>query len=193
MKLLEMATPRSLFILGLLTLPAVLFQEKLVFRLLDGLLFLLLAQRAGKRILPLPALLLLASVTAAALLVPTGRVLITIFGLPVTEGALHLGFSRGVLLLGLFYLSKFTVVRGLVLPGRTGHGLARVLFYFERFSENYHRISIRDLPGSLDTLLLEISRDPADLDKKGRSGESRPMPLVIPLAVSIACWLFLLL
>lgn len=187
------ASPNTLFVLGLVTLPAFLFQEKLLFRLLDGLMFLVLALWSGKRIRPVPALLLLASVTLAALFVPHGKIIASPFGIPVTEGALKMGFSRGILLLGLFYLSKFTVVKGLELPGKTGNGLAKVFFYFERFSENYSQISIRNLPDSLDKLLLKISETSAgdntsELDKDGKG-----VPLLIPVLVSLSCWVLLIL
>lgn len=179
--------------LGLFTLPAFLFQEKLPYRLMDGIFFLILALCSGKRIRPLPALVLLASVTAAALLVPSGKVLISLFGFPITEGALKMGFSRGILLLGLFYLSKFTVVPGLVLPGKAGNGLAKVFFYFERFSENYSQISIRDLPGSLDNLLLKVSETSSDDDSIAQAKRDSHIPLLLPLLISITCWVFLLL
>lgn len=192
-KLLHEASPQALFVLGLLTLPAFLFQEKLLYRTLDAAFFLILALCAGKRIRPLPALALLVSVTVFALLVPHGKVLVNLFGLPITDGALKMGLSRGILLLGLFYLSKFTVVRGLVLPGKAGQGIARVLFYFERFSENYTRISIRDLPGSLDDLLIRVSEARNDDEQPAKLTRDRRMMLIFPLLVSMTCWLLLLL
>jgi hypothetical protein len=192
-KLFGEASPRALFILGLLTLPAFLFQDKLSYRILDGVFFLILALYSGKRIRPLPAILLLASVTGASLFVPNGKVLINVFGLPITEGALTMGFSRGILLLGLFYLSKFTVAQGLILPGKTGNGLVKVFFYFERFSEHYSQISIRDLPGSLDRLLLKVSKIRSDVDSMSTTEKARRVPLLFPLAVSLTCWAFLFL
>lgn len=191
--LFDKASPKALFILGLFTLPAFLFQDKLHYRLLDGIFFLILVLCSGKKIRLLPALVLLASVTAAALLVPSGNVLTRLFGFPITEGALKLGFSRGILLLGLFYLSKFTVVQGLVLPGKTGNGLAKVFFYFERFSENYSQISIRDLPGSLDTLLLKVSETCRDDDAIAEAKKEARMPLILPLLISFTCWILLFL
>lgn len=188
------ASPETLFILGLVTLPAFLFQEKLLYRVLDAILFLIVAMYSGKKIRPLPGLLLLISVTAAALFVPYGKVLFNIFGLPVTEGALKMGVSRGILLLGLLYLSKFTVVQGLAFPGRQGNGIAKVFFYFERFSENSAKISLKDLPGSLDNLLLSVSVSQNNQVNPSleRAGQHN-LPLVFPLAVSLACWSFLFL
>ena len=188
------ASPETLFILGLLTLPAFLFQEKLFYQALDAILFLLLASCSGKKIRPLPGLLLLVSVTAAALFVPYGKVLFHIVGLPVTEGALNIGVSRGILLLGLLYLSKCTVVQGLAFPGKKGNGIAKVFYYFERFSENSAKISLKDLPGSLDNLLLAVSVSKSTYSSTPQvKGGKQRLPLLFPLTVSVACWFFLLL
>lgn len=192
-RLFAAAPPGAVFLLGLLTIPAFLFQEKLLFRVVDGILFLALLVYSGKRIRPLPALILLASVTAAALLVPYGKVLTDIFGFPITKGALKMGLSRGILLLGLFYLSKFSVRRGLVFPGRIGAGIGKIFYYFEQFSENRQKISLKDLPGSLDSLLMSVSV-PADASRGPSSrDEERRLPLIIPLAISTLCWVLLFL
>lgn len=192
-KILHAAAPNTLFLVGLATLPAFLFQEKLFFRCLLTLFFLILALYSGKKIRPVPALLLLLSVTFAALIVPYGRVLVTIWGWPITLGALEMGFSRGVLLLGLLYLSRVSVVSGLALPGTIGEGISKVFFYLDRFSENCSTISVRDLSGSLDQLLQTVSAIHTGRDCPTRQGESRNLPLILPLTVSLVCWLFLLL
>ncbi|WP_136808598.1 hypothetical protein [Desulfosediminicola flagellatus] len=192
-KLFREGTPNTLFILGVATLPAFLFQEKLLYRCLATIFFLLLALYSGKKIRPLPALLLLASITAAALLVPYGKVLVTILGWPITVGALKMGFSRGVLLLGLLYLSKVSVVHGLALPGAIGQGISKVFFYLDRFSENCSMISVRDLPGTLDKLLHAVSESDADSDYTSKQKENRNLPLILLLLVSLVCWLFLFL
>jgi len=162
-----------------------------MFRGAEAGLFLLLALLSGKRIRPLPGIILLLSVTAASLLVPFGDVLVTVLGFPVTLGALESGLARGTLLLGLFYLSKFSVARELSLPGRLGTGLARVFYYFERFTESRERISIKDLPGSLDAVLMSVSNHPLDEGKVRPEGECSPTLLIIPLAASLGCWIAL--
>lgn len=192
-KLLSEGAPNTLFILGLITLPAFLFQEKLVYRCLITILFLLLALYSGKKIRPVPALLLLASVTVAALVVPYGKVLMSILGWPITAGALKMGFSRGVLLLGLLYLSRVSVVHGLALPGRVGQGISRVFFYLDRFSENCSILSVRDLPGTLDKLLLAVSESHTDRDYTFNQKGIRNLPFILPLLVSLVCWLLLFL
>ncbi len=192
-KLFREGTPNTLFILGLATLPAFLFQEKLLYRCLATIFFLLLALCSGKKIRPLPALLLLASITFAALVVPYGKVLVTILGWPITAGALKMGFSRGVLLLGLLYLSKVSVVHGLALPGAIGQGISKVFFYLDRFSENCSMISVRDLPGTLDKLLHAVSESHTDREYTSKHKGFRKLPIILPLLVSFVCWLFLFL
>jgi len=189
---LDAIPPGPLFVLGLLTLPAFLFQDGLLYRFLETVLFLLLVLFSGKKVRPLPGLLLLASVTAASLLVPYGRVVITMFGLPVTAGALEAGLSRGLLLLGLLYLSKFSVRAGLVFPGRIGDGIGKVFFYFERFSESREKVSINDLPGSLDNLLIAVSGSGA-AGTATETPESARGLLAVPLAAAAVCWVLLFL
>lgn len=192
-KLLREGAPNALFILGLATLPAFLFQEKLLYRCLATILFLLLALYSGKKIRPVPALLLLVSVTVAALVVPYGKVLVSIWGWPITAGALKMGFSRGVLLLGLLYLSRVSVVQGLGLPGGIGQGISKVFFYLERFSENCALLSVRDLPGTLDNLLHAVSDSHTAGNYTSRQKGIRNLPIILPLLVSLVCWLFLFL
>lgn len=182
--------PTPLFFIGLATVPAFVFQESLVYRPAEAGLFLLLCILAGKRIRPLPAAALLFSVTAASLLVPYGEVFARVFGFPLTVGALKFGLSRGILLLGLFYLSKFSVGPGLSLPGALGRGVGRVFYYFERFSESREKISLADLPGSLDEALTSVSRLPAG-EQRATSKDTRPALLLIPLAAGAACWVLL--
>ncbi len=192
-KILHEGAPNALFIVGLATLPAFLFQEKLLYRFLVTIFFLLLALYSGKKIRPVPALLLLASVTAAALVVPYGKVLVSIMGWPITAGALKMGFSRGVLLLGLLYLSRVSVVPGLALPGTIGQGISRVFFYLDRFSENCGKLSVRDLPGSLNNLLHAVSASDTDRNYSSRKNGARNLPLILPILVSMVCWLLLFL
>lgn len=192
-KLFLEGTPNALFVLGLVTLPAFLFQEKLFYRCLDTLFFLALAVYAGNKIRPIPALILLTSVTIAALVVPYGKVMVDLWGWPITEGALRMGFSRGVLLLGLLYLSRVSVVHGLLLPGKVGQGISRVFYYLDRFSEHCAKVSVRDLPGSLDKLLYAVSESSMEQREGVQRRGSHRVPFIFPLTVSLMCWLFLLL
>ena len=193
--LFQPAAARTLFVLGLLTLPALVFQDQALYRALNAALYLGLVLASGQRIRLLPPLLLLASVTAAALLTPYGKVLFSVWGWPITRGALLMGLSRGALLLGLFYLSRFSVLPGVDLPGRLGGGIAKVFFYFERFCDNRAALSIKDLPASLDRLLLAVSASdsPAQAGPGPSRGHRPAPPLWLALAAPLGCWLLLLL
>ena len=141
----------------------------------------------------MPALLLVGSITLAALLVPYGKVLFDIWGWPITEGALRMGLSRGILLLGLLYLSRISVVQGLSLPGKAGQGVSRVFFYLDRFSEHCSEVSVRDLPASLDKLLHAVSKSDSEHGKTTSPKHTPHLPLFLPLAVSLLCWLLVFL
>ncbi len=190
-RLYKKASPTALFIVGLFCLPAFLLQEKLNDQILDGLLFLGLALYSGKRIRILPALILVVSVTGAALLVPYGRVLYNLFSFPITAGAFEMGFSRAVVLLGLFYLSKVTVTSELVLPGKFGRSLSLIFGYLEKFTRHFRLLSVRDLPGSLDKLLLTVNQEQATHHQTSPQ-EKHHLPLIIPLLACLFCWVLLL-
>ncbi len=190
-RLLKKASPTALFVLGALCVPAFLFQQELKYQLFDGLLFLALAWYSGKRIRLLPALLLLLSVTGAALLVPYGKVLYDLFGFPITLGALKMGFSRSVVLLGLFYLSKVTVTSELILPGKFGHGLSLTFAYLEKFTHHIKLLSVRDLAGSLDILLQTVAEEQTS-QQTATQKEKRALPCIIPLMACLFCWSLLL-
>ncbi len=190
-KLLKDMPPVPLFFIGLITLPAFLFQDRTLLRITEAGLFLVLCVLSGKRVRILPGFVLILSVTAASLLVPYGAVLVRVFGFPVTAGALEFGLSRGFLLLGLFYLSKFSVSSGLRFPGSFGKGIGKVFYYFERFSESRERILIRDLPGSLDAVLISVSKSPGYSRTMEPEKRSAPYIPVVPLAASVFCWALL--
>jgi len=180
-----------LFFIGLITVPAFLFQDRTLLRMTEAGLFPVLCVLAGRRVRILPGFILLLSVTVASLLVPYGAVLIRVCGFPVTAGALEFGLSRGFLLLGLFYLSKFSVSPGLRFPGSFGKGIGKVFYYFEKFSESRERILIRDLPGSLDAVLISVSRTPGVSHTAKPEKRRAPYVLVFPLAASVFCWVLL--
>lgn len=145
-----------LFLAGALTLPAYLLQDELYIRLFQVLLFALLAGLAGKRIKWLYFLIMVASITFFHLLVPMGRVLFEVGPIPITEVALRNGVLKGLAIVGLVFISLFSVRSDLKLPGRLGGLVARLFYYFERIMEGRHRIEARRLIGSIDEVLTSI-------------------------------------
>lgn len=145
-----------LFLTGALTLPAYLLQDNLYVRLAQVLLFAALASVAGKRIKWLYFLIMVSSITFFHLLVPMGRVIVEIGPLPITEVALRNGLLKGLTIVGLVFISLFSVRSDLKLPGRLGGLVARLFFYFERIMEGKHRIEARRVIASVDEVLSSI-------------------------------------
>lgn len=163
---------------GLLIVPAFVFDQSLIARWLQTLLFMGLAALTGRRVLILPNLIMLTGIVVANLLSPLGRVLFKAGPLPITLGALEDGLGKAALLIGLIYLSRLMVRDDLVLPGRFGALIAKVFRYFGLITERRGALGFRRdaeqaaaspssfrerftvagerLIDRLDTLLLEV-------------------------------------
>ncbi|TVR89043.1 MAG: hypothetical protein EA428_11020 [Spirochaetaceae bacterium] len=145
-----------LFLTGGLIIPAFLFQNDLTVRVSQVLLFAALATFAGKRIKWNYFLVMVGSITAFNLLQPLGEVILRVGPLAITRGALNQGLEKGFTIVGLVFISLFSIRPDLRLPGRVGGLVARVFFYFERIIEGKKNIEARRLIESIDTILLSI-------------------------------------
>lgn len=147
---------RNLFLTGLLVIPAYLLQSSLPVRVVQVLLFAFLADRAGKKIKWLYFVIMVSSITLFNLLTPFGRVLVSVGPLEVTSGALQGGLMKGFTVVGLVFISLFSIRSDLALPGRLGGLIGRVFFYFEKILEGRRRIEPRRLIASIDDILESI-------------------------------------
>ncbi len=147
---------RNLFVTGLLLIPAYLLQGSLPVRVMQVLLFAFLADRAGKKIKWLYFVIMVGSITLFNLLSPFGRVLLTIGPVEVTSGALRAGLMKGFTVVGLVFISLFSIRSDLSLPGRLGGLIGRVFFYFEKILDGRKRIEPRRLIASIDDILESI-------------------------------------
>ncbi len=145
-----------LFLTGGLIIPAFLFQNNLTVRVSQVLLFAALASFAGKRIKWNYFLVMVGSITAFNLLQPLGEVILRIGPFAITRGALNQGLEKGFTIVGLVFISLFSIRPDLRLPGKVGGLVARVFFYFERIIEGKKQIEPRRLIESIDTILLSI-------------------------------------
>lgn len=188
---------------GLLMVPPFLMQSYVPLKIIHIALFGLSSVYFGKRVRLLPGLLIVAAVTGAQLLTPLGEVLTYIGSFPITAGALEQGFSRGLNLVGLVYLSRYAVSPGLPIPGPAGALLYRVFFYFEELtayrvvrdrSAGFRKNLKRALIG-IDEFLLQLaaggasgetSTGPAGTDVRAPYGLRGP--LVVPLAAAALQW-----
>ena len=84
---------------------------------------------------------------------PGGRVVVELLGFPVTDGALRAGLTKALALTSLLLLSKLSVRRDLLLPGRLGALLSLTLAYVRYLLDADLKLLARDPMGRLDSLL----------------------------------------
>ncbi len=145
-----------LFVGATLILPAYLFQTNLVIRVLQVLLFAWLATVNGKRIKWVYFIVMVVSITFFHTLNPFGEVLARIGPYTITRGALRDGLMRGFTIVGLVFISLFSIRPDLKLPGRLGGLLGRVFWYFERIFDSKRRIRVSAIIESVDEVLESL-------------------------------------
>jgi len=166
-------SPIHLFVTGILLLPAYLFMPVLPIRIIQVACFAVLARVAGKRLKWTYFLLMVASITFFHTLNPFGEVLLEVGPYAVTRGALRDGLFRGLTIVGLVFISLFTVRPELRLPGRLGGLVGRVFYYYERILQGKKRIRPRALIESVDEILEELYLPGSPLPG---SSEEEPVP-----------------
>jgi heptaprenyl diphosphate synthase len=191
------ASAEGLFVCGALIFPPFLLQQDLVIRACVIVLFMVLNALGGKRVRLLQFAAVSAGIVLFNLVIPTGRVLVTTLGLPVTEGALKSGLLKATAMTGLIVLSQFSIRPDLRLPGRIGGLIGRSFFYFEAIMNERQKIDRKDIIGSIDALLLSVTAagEPATpahgRPSENPKGYSRGLPaLFILVAVN---WIVFLL
>ncbi|TVQ25222.1 MAG: hypothetical protein EA383_08825 [Spirochaetaceae bacterium] len=145
-----------LFAGATLILPAYLFQQNLLVRIAQVLLFAWLATVNGKRIKWNYFVIMVTSITFFHTLNPFGEVLLSIGPYTMTRGALRGGLFRGVTIVGLVFLSLFSIRPDLKLPGKLGGLLGQVFYYFERVFEGKKKIRVKAIIESLDEILWDL-------------------------------------
>lgn len=157
--ILKEVSPSFLFFFGLALAPSLWLQAHLAWKAAQALLFFVLASWArprGWRRAGLASLIFLAITVAVNLAVPLGRVLWRLGPWSITQGALEGGLAKGLTLVGLVYLSRFSVRPELRLPGAAGRYVARTLFYLNRLLELRRTLLISRLTESLDGVLEKL-------------------------------------
>jgi heptaprenyl diphosphate synthase len=149
-------SPLHSFAAGVLIIPAYLLQEEIVIKVVQVVIFGALARSMGKRIKWLYFLILALSITVFNLLNPYGEVLVRLGPLAVTSGALIEGILKGLTIVGLVFISLFSIRPELQLPGRLGGIIGKTFLYFQRILEQKRRVEAKRLVGSVDEILLEL-------------------------------------
>lgn len=101
-------------------------------------------------------LIILISVVICSLLQPSGKVLWTLGKLEITQGALEGGLRRGLVVIGTVFLSKIAVSPKLVVPGKIGKIIGRILAYFQQFAEIKKAVKPKTFFSDLDSQLLQL-------------------------------------
>lgn len=185
---------RFAFICGLISVPAFVFQQNTILSAALALLFIILSIVQGKRFRLLPNLIMAAGITAANLITAHGRVLLEIGNFHITAGALESGAAKSALIIGLIYISRVSVRKGLQLPGRLGSMLSLVFYYFEKFTEG-RRIEPKNIVRQLDDRLIELTNEGPSKNAGPETAERSPGALDYITAVlpPAAAWTALLL
>lgn len=184
-----MDRPKFFLWAGLASAPAFLFQSDPFFRWIQVLLFIVASIISGKKFKLLPNLFMAAGIVFANLITPNGKVLFRVFSLPVTQGALENGISRAALLIGMIYLSRFSVRKNMEIPGRMGNLVALVFFYFDRIVEG-ERVTRGNMMEKIDEKLLAVqnlSVSHGNLNKAAVSKGSENR-LILPAFLFISSW-----
>jgi len=151
--------PLYLFLWGLVLMVTYLFQTSLPVRAGETLAYVLLAVLTGRRFRLWPNLTVVAGVTLVHLISPLGRVMFTLGSWQITQGSLELGLFKGLMLVGLIYISRSFISPRLSLPGRAGALMGLTFAYFEALTESRGFFKPREPFQSTDQLLLRIWRD----------------------------------
>ena len=161
-----------LFVGATLVLPAYLLQTNLFVRILQVLLFAWLATVNGKRIKWTYFVIMLVSITFFHTLNPFGEVLMRLGPWTITRGALEDGLMRGFTIIGLVFISLFSIRPDLKLPGQLGGLLGKVFWYFERVFASKRRIRLHAVIESIDEILESLFPPDDPLGRKNtESGE----------------------
>ena len=158
---------RLLLIHGLIILPAFLLQQSVPVRIIQVLFFLLTLLLLRKKTGILFAVISITGITLVNALVPSGRVIFTLQGFPLTMGAIRLGLLKSTTFTGLLFISRLSVSADTALPGRAGRFIGRVLTFFQALERI--RFVKGSLTGQIDAALLRILKTDADAPTEAES------------------------
>lgn len=115
-----------------------------------------LALAAGKRVSFGYFGFLVASVVFFNLLIPVGKVWVTLGPWALTEGAFFLGLGKGFTFAGLVFFSLASISRDLRLPGRFGALWGKTFSWYEQLMDQRGALKPRAMLMSIDRLLERL-------------------------------------
>jgi hypothetical protein len=181
-------SPRLLFACGAAVLPALLFQPDLVVRIIQVSVLTFLCLLMGRKT-RIPAMIMIAAgVVVSNLILPTGRVLWSVFGFPITEAALKNSLVKATAVAGMISLSKLCIRTDLPLPGRIGGLLGRCLMYFELIMSKRARIRREAFFESIDEVLQAAYDGPGRVNHRPRPNRTTPAGFAAAAVFIILNW-----
>lgn len=140
------------FACGIALLAVLLFAPRLAVRAAVCVVAFALVFRES-RVRPLPVLFMSAGIVAFNLYPPTGKVLASPFGLPVTEGALLSGIKKALTVEGMVFISRWMLKPGVELPGRPGRIASRAFGILGYLAGSTARLNPKNLVDSVDRIM----------------------------------------
>ncbi len=176
-----------LFITGFCIAPTIILQHNLFIKFYQILVFAVISYILKQRIILLGSFVFFISTVVLNLFSPLGKVLVKIGPFPITEGSLNSGLSKALTIIGLMYLSRFSVRSNLNLPGRFGSCISKTLFYLNCLVEEKKSISRKDIVGSLDALFEKVYNN-KKYNPAIRFGKTSMYGVILLLALLLLNW-----
>jgi hypothetical protein len=169
-----------LAITGILLAPSLVAAAPLSVRVSQLGALLLLATAFGVRLRVWRTLTFFAAVVVFNAISPAGRVLVSVLGIRITDGALAVGLAKAAGLTSLLVLSKLTIRPNLLLPGRFGRLLSRVLRYLHALLALDVGALLRRPLAGLDAALLNLQRSDHGVATAAGAGGDGPPDIALP-------------
>lgn len=191
----EQISEKTLFACVMLSLPPFLFQRSILFTAAEAILFAILNFLKTGKIKVLPSLMIIAGIIFFSLLSPSGKILFRAGTFPVTLDSLLTGLRKGLTLTGMVFISKFSLSRDPLLPGKTGSFISSMFYYFDRITDLKIKIDPKKAIESIDMALMEAYKPEEELGiqkKKSDIRTTKKGKLFLAAMISL-CWgLFIL-
>lgn len=133
-----------------------LFEQNLAVKIGFFLFFIVAVYVAGKKFSPVTALIVSAGIVFTNLLVPSGKVILRLGPLAVTQFALTEGIMKALTFEGLMLLSKATIMQGLKLPGKLGGIVGSAFRYYDRIIEYKGKVRASTLSADADAMMMKV-------------------------------------
>ena len=180
---------------GILCLVSFLIPKELYLELIQMFFFMSLILLRKKRIRMLSLIIIFITITFLHIFQPIGKILFTVKDFPVTLGAVESGIHKAARLMGLIYISQFSISSKLRMPGEVGKLLTLMFLYFERFTENKFRPEGKKFIESIDKHIIMIyGQDVEEPQAEKKDGRKRLFSRLIFLSAIVAfSWAFLII